>query len=175
MDTSSRLDTTQSSFLSLEGMIIKLNNRKQTFLQLHSVYRFKLGILFSYQLLDVNIKFDAEFLSSQKEKRTKEKSKGRITICEKKQWLSLLLSQKDMYIEDFDCQHSQKHFFLTSLDKPKGLIVQLNLEKAILWGAKLIWYDHIYQLWLFGLNSNKTACLFFFQNINFILFILIGG
>ena len=88
LDISSPLDTAQSSFLSLEGMIIKLNSRKQIFLQLQSVYRFKLVILFCYQLLDVNIKFDIEFPSCQREKKkkkTKEKSKGRITICEQKQ------------------------------------------------------------------------------------------
>ena len=73
LDISSPLDTAQSSFLSLEGMIIKLNSRKQIFLQLQSVYRFKLVILFCYQLLDVNIKFDIEFPSCQREKKNKGK------------------------------------------------------------------------------------------------------
>lgn len=54
-------------------MIIKVSHKKQKYLTLHPIFRLKMVILFCYQLLELNLKFDVEFPSCQREKRIKKK------------------------------------------------------------------------------------------------------
>lgn len=87
---------TWHTFLDLEVIIIEVNNRKQKYLRLHSVLKLKVVILFCYQLLQVNIKFDVEFPSCQREKRTETKKKKYQFVKENNYFPFLALSQKGM-------------------------------------------------------------------------------
>lgn len=89
-------------------------------------------------MLELNLKFDVEFPSYQREKRIKKK-KEEYQFARESNYFPFL--SEEYVFWDFNCYSCQQPFLLTSLDKVKGKTLELNSEKWF--DEKLNWYDMI--------------------------------